>query len=113
DIIRNDPTENVTRPKIGRSLPQAASEHELVRLLNMPSTETLRGLRDRAMLSLTYASGLRVSELIHVTLAEIDLRKGTVSVVGKGEKRRLVPVGDLTLHHIEAYLGARAQNPIQ
>jgi integrase/recombinase XerD len=109
DIIRHDPTENVTRPKIGRTLPQAASEHELLRLLSAPDVTSLRGLRDRAMLSLTYASGLRVSELIHATLREVDLRQGTVSVLGKGEKRRLVPVGVMTLRHLEEYLTARAQ----
>lgn len=107
DLLRDDPTENVSRPKIGRPLPAAAAEHELLRLLKAPDTSTLRGLRDRAMLSLTYAAGLRVSELTGLSLGEIDRRSGTVSTMGKGGKRRIVPVGHLTLGHIEEYLSAR------
>jgi integrase/recombinase XerD len=65
------------------------------------------------MLSLTYAAGLRVSELLSLSLGELDLRRGVVSTVGKGDKRRLVPVGHLTLGHIEEYLQGRAQSPKQ
>lgn len=108
DIVRDDPTENVSRPKIGRPLPAAAAEHELLRLLDQPDTSTLRGLRDRAMLSLTYAAGLRVSELTRLSIGEVDRRSGTVSTMGKGGKRRVVPVGHLSLQHIEEYLAMRA-----
>lgn len=113
DIVRDDPTENVSRPKMGRPLPAAASEHELVRLLEQPDTTTLRGLRDRAMLSLTYAAGLRVSELTRLSVGELDRQRGTVSTLGKGEKRRIVPVGHLTLRHIDEYLEARARSEKQ
>ncbi len=113
DIVRDDPTENISRPKIGRRLPAAASEHELMRLLAAPDTTTLRGLRDRAMLSLTYAAGLRVSELTSLSVGELDRKRGTVSPLGKGEKRRVVPVGHLTLGHIEEYLEARQLNEKQ
>lgn len=113
DLLRDDPTENVCPPKIGRRLPAAAAEHELLRLLNQPDTTTLRGLRDRAMLSLTYAAGLRVSELTGLSVGEIDRRSGTVSTIGKGGKRRVVPVGHLTLEHIEEYLKARESHDQQ
>jgi integrase/recombinase XerD len=113
DIVKDDPTENITGPKLGRPLPAAASEHELLRLLAQPDTNTLRGLRDRAMLSLTYAAGLRVTELVGLALGEIDLKKGTISTLGKGGKRRVVPVGHLTLGHIEEYLAARKAAPKQ
>jgi len=107
DILRDDPTENITSPKIGRPLPSSASEHELLQLLLAPDISTLRGLRDRAMLSLTYAAGLRVSELLSLVVGDLDRRQGTVTTIGKGEKRRTVPVGHLTLKHIEEYLDAR------
>lgn len=113
DLVRNNPTENISGPKIGRPLPSAASEHELLRLLAAPDVSTLRGLRDRAMLSLTYAAGLRVSELLGLSLGELDRSRGTVSTVGKGEKRRLVPVGHLTLEHVEEYLERRSTAPKQ
>lgn len=108
DLVRDDPTENVSRPKIGRPLPAAAAEHELVRLLEAPDTSTLRGLRDRAMLSLTYAAGLRVSELVSLSVGELDRHAGTVSAMGKGGKRRVVPVGHISLRHVEEYLEMRA-----
>jgi integrase/recombinase XerD len=79
----------------------------MLQLLEAPDTSTVRGLRDRAMLSLTYAAGLRVSELIHLQIADVDTRRGTVSTVGKGDKRRVVPIGEITLGHLEAYLEAR------
>lgn len=111
DLLNVDPTENISGPKIGRPLPSAASEHELTLLLNAPDTSTFRGLRDRAMLSLTYASGLRVSELLGLSLGELDKHRGTVSAVGKGDKRRVVPVGQLTLEHIDEYLEKRREQP--
>ncbi|HYO93187.1 MAG TPA: tyrosine-type recombinase/integrase, partial [Polyangiaceae bacterium] len=73
-----------------------------------PDPSTLRGLRDRAMLSVTYAAGLRVSELVSLRLADVDLRRGIVAALGKGSKRRLVPLGEVALQHVEAYLAARA-----
>lgn len=113
ELVKDDPTENIKGPKLGRSLPTAASEHELVRLLEAPDTSTLRGLRDRAMLSLTYAAGLRVSELLSLSLGELDRNRGVVSTLGKGDKRRVVPVGHLTLGHVEEYLKMREEAPKQ
>jgi len=113
DLRADDPTETIKAPKIGRSLPSDASEHELVRLLNEPDVSTLRGLRDRAMLSLTYAAGLRVTELLSLSLGDLDRRKGIVAPLGKGQKRRVVPVGELTLGHIDDYLNARSEHAKQ
>jgi integrase/recombinase XerD len=104
-----DPTELSARPRFGRRLPRTLSEAEVLRLLEAPDTSTLRGLRDRAMLSVTYAAGLRVSELVGLTAGDVDLARGIVSAFGKGGKRRLVPLGNITLDHVQAYLRARAE----
>jgi integrase/recombinase XerD len=104
-----DPTEQSARPRYGRRLPRTLSEAEVLRLLEAPDTTTLRGLRDRAMLSVTYAAGLRVSELVNLTPGDVDLKRGIVSAFGKGGKRRLVPLGSVTLDHLQAYLRARIE----
>jgi len=106
-VLRADPTELAARPRFGRKLPRALGEAEMVTLIDAPSPETLRGLRDRAMLSLMYAAGLRVSELVSLTLGDVDRSRGIVSALGKGNKRRLVPLGEVALDHLAAYLGAR------
>ena len=111
--LTSDPTELSARPRFGRRLPRTLSEAEVLRLLEAPDTSTLRGLRDRAMLSVTYAAGLRVSELVGLTLGDIDLARGIVSAFGKGGKRRLVPLGNITLDHLQAYLRARAEVGIE
>ncbi|MES1175080.1 MAG: site-specific tyrosine recombinase [Myxococcales bacterium] len=105
-----DPTELSARPRFGRRLPRTLSEAEVLRLLEAPDVTTLRGLRDRAMLSVTYAAGLRVSELVGLTPGDVDLKRGVVSAFGKGGKRRLVPLGNVTLDHLRAYLNAREQD---
>ena len=110
-LISRDPSELAARPRLGRRLPSTLGEHEVFRLLSAPDTKKLRGLRDRAMLSLTYAAGLRVSELVQLTLKDLDLERGVVSAFGKGSKRRLVPIGEIALDHVSAYLEARAQAP--
>jgi len=108
-ILSADPTELSARPRFGRRLPRTLSEAEVLQLLAAPDLSTLRGLRDRAMLSVTYAAGLRVSELVGLTPADVDLNRGIVSAFGKGGKRRLVPLGNITLDHLQAYLKARAE----
>jgi len=105
-----DPTLRVERPKIPRSLPKALAEREIERLLAAPDVGTALGLRDRAMLELMYASGLRVSELVGMPLAALNPRQGVLRVTGKGGKDRLVPVGEVALQWINGYLlGARPQ----
>lgn len=110
-VLKHDPSELAARPRIGRRLPSTLGEHEVLRLLAAPDTTKLRGLRDRAMLSLTYASGLRASEVVRLELSDIDLERGVVSALGKGSKRRLVPVGEVALDHVESYLARRAEHP--
>ena len=108
-VLSADPTELSARPRFGRRLPRTLSEAEVLRLLEAPDIETPRGLRDRAMLSVTYAAGLRVSELVGLTAGDVDLNRGVVSAFGKGGKRRLVPLGGQTLEHVQAYLAVRGQ----
>lgn len=110
--LRADPTELAARPRFGRKLPRALGEAEMVTLIEAPPADTLRGLRDRAMLSLMYAAGLRVSELISLTLGDVDRARGIVSAFGKGKKRRLVPLGEVALDHLAAYLEARATHAV-
>ena len=101
-----DPTLLIERPKLPRSLPKALAEREIEGLLQAPDLATPLGLRDRAMLELMYASGLRVSELVELPLAALNTRQGVLRVTGKGGKDRLVPVGELALEHIGTYLAA-------
>lgn len=102
--VDTDPTELVERPKLARKLPRVLSYEEVERLLAAPPEDTARGIRDGAMIHLMYASGLRVSELCALKLGELDRKLGTVSPLGKGGKRRVVPVGQIALERIEAYL---------
>jgi integrase/recombinase XerD len=112
-VLRADPTELAARPRFGRKLPRALGESEMVTLIEAPPPDTLRGLRDRAMLSLMYAAGLRVSELVSLTLGDVDRARGIVSAFGKGKKRRLVPLGEVALDHLSAYLEARNADDAQ
>lgn len=105
--------EGLVTPRIGRRLPRTANEGELLDLLRTPDASTLRGLRDRALLSLTYAAGLRASEVMALQVGDIDFGRGTVIPLGKGNKRRIVPVSELTLEHLRDYLERRKENPRQ
>ena len=99
-----DPTLLIERPRMPRSLPKALAEREIEALLNAPDTATTLGLRNRAMLELMYASGLRVSELVELPLTALNTRQGVLRVTGKGGKDRLVPVGEVALDFINTYL---------
>jgi len=109
--IRSDPTALAARPRIGRKLPRPLSTDEVLELLDAPDRSSLRGLRDRAMLSVAYAAGLRVSELVSLTVGDVDFRRGVVAAFGKGQKRRLVPLGEVALKDLEAYRTALAERP--
>ena len=102
--IAVDPTSLIPLPKVGRSLPKYLSEKDVEALINAPDTLTVLGLRDRAMLEIIYASGLRVSELVELQLSQLNLRQGVVRVQGKGDKQRLVPFGEQASEWIEKYL---------
>lgn len=91
--LAEDPAVHLEAPKLGRPLPGTLSETEVERLLAAPDLNTPLGLRDRAMLELLYASGLRISELISLTTSSVNLQQGVVRVMGKGGKERLVPMG--------------------
>lgn len=110
--LRTDPTELAARPRAGRRLPRALGESEMLALIEAPEPTTLRGLRDRAMLSLMYAAGLRVSELVSLRLGDVDRARGVVSALGKGKKQRLVPLGEVALDHLAAYLTAREAHEV-
>ena len=99
-----DPCARVDAPRIGRSLPAALSEGEVEALLEAPDLESREGLRDRTMLELLYATGLRVSELVNLRLGQVNQQQGVVRVVGKGGKERLVPLGASALDWLERYL---------
>ena len=105
---KDDPTALLEPPRLPRSLPKALAESEIEALLSAPDVATPLGLRDRAMLELMYASGLRVSELTQLPATAINLRQGVLRVTGKGGKERLVPLGEEAQHWVERYLaGAR------
>ena len=102
--MMEDPTALIDAPRIGRSLPNTLSESQVDDLLEAPDTDHMLGLRDRAMLELLYASGLRVSELINLDLSQVNLQMGVVRVIGKGNKERLVPLGDVAVDWVNEYL---------
>ena len=103
--VRNsDPSERIEAPKLGRALPKSLSEAEVEALLVAPSEDTPLGLRDGAMLELLYATGLRVSELVNLTLSQVNLEHGVVRIIGKGGKERLVPLGEEAITRVTRFL---------
>ena len=108
--ITADPTLQVEAPRLPHSLPKSLTEEDIERLLAAPDVETPLGLRDKAMLEALYASGLRVSELVSVGVAQVSQDMGVVRIVGKGAKERLVPLGEEALAWIRRYVAqARPQ----
>ena len=102
--ISIDPSALLESPKLGRPLPKTMSEREVEALLEAPDTDDPLGLRDRAMLELIYATGLRVSELVGLDIFGVNLQQGVVRVTGKGNKERLVPMGEEALSWIITYI---------
>ncbi len=103
NTVSADPCAQVLSPKQGRPLPKAMSEQQVEDLLGAPDVETPLGLRDRAMLETLYATGLRVTELVELSLLEVSLQVGVVRIIGKGNKERLVPLGEQAIDWIERY----------
>lgn len=101
--IAEDPAERIDNPKLSRPLPKSLTEAEVTALLTAPDTGTDLGLRDRAMLEVLYATGLRVSELVGLRCEQLNLQQGVVRVTGKGDRERLVPLGDEAQHWVERY----------
>ena len=108
--IKEDPTLKIQTPKIPKSLPKSLSEDEVEGLLEAPDIKTDVGMRDRSMLELLYACGLRVSELVGIQLTEVILSDGVIRVTGKGSKTRLVPMGEEAVDWIKKYLVESRQN---
>ncbi len=108
--IPADPAAHLEHPKLGRPLPGALSEGEIEALLQAPDVSTATGLRDRAMLELLYATGLRISELVNLEVSALNPRQGVIRVIGKGNKERLVPVGQEALDWVSRFVadGRRA-----
>lgn len=102
-IMDYDPSATIVPPKAGRQLPKFLTEDDVEALLQAPNVETAIGLRDKAMLEVLYASGLRVSELVGLQLGQINLQQGVVRVLGKGRKERLVPLGEEAVEWLLRY----------
>ncbi|MBB1360767.1 MULTISPECIES: site-specific tyrosine recombinase XerD [unclassified Shewanella] len=108
--ISQDPTALIKSPKLVRQLPDTLSEAQIDNLLSEPNIDDPIEYRDKAMLELLYATGLRVTELVSLTMEQISLRQGLVRVMGKGGKERLVPLGELAITAVEQYIKfARAE----
>jgi integrase/recombinase XerD len=103
-VTKSDPTALVDAPKLSRKLPTFLTVAEIDALLAAPDAKTPRGLRDAAMITLMYAAGLRVSELVSLRTSDVDLVRGVVAPLGKGSKRRLVPVAEVAIDLVRRYL---------
>lgn len=101
--VQASPAELLSAPKIGSSLPKYLDAERVDRLLESPDEGSPTGLRDRAMIDVLYACGLRVSELVNLRVADLDELGGTVRVIGKGDKQRLIPIGKTALISVERY----------
>lgn len=102
--IKIDPTALIESPHIGQPLPTSLSENDVELLLDSPEVTNALGFRDRAMLEMLYATGLRVSELVNLKFEQISFRQGVVRIIGKGNKERLVPVGEVAMSWLEDYM---------
>jgi integrase/recombinase XerD len=100
----NDPTSQISMPKIGRPLPKSLTEEEVEALLDAPDTDDALGHRDRTMLEVLYATGLRVTELVSLQLSQVNLNQGVVRVIGKGGRERLIPLGEESLEWLQEFI---------
>ena len=103
NLITEDPSLRIERPKQGKPLPKSLSESDVEKLLEMPDLDRVVEFRDRTMLELLYACGLRVSELVGLTMSQVSLNQGVIRVMGKGSKERLVPMGEEALLWLQRY----------
>ena len=108
-VLEVNPARLVASPRVDRQLPNHLTIEEMIKFIETPETETVLGKRDRAMLELLYASGVRVSELVNLSLIDIDFAHQTVRVKGKGRKERVVPFGEHARRALETYLGVRGE----
>jgi len=110
DLSRNDPVSGVVPPRVPEKLPGALTRDEVEALITSASGSNERQIRNRAMLELLYATGLRVSELVGLDIENVDLKLGFVRVIGKGNKERLIPAGKTALAYVRRYLELRKKN---
>jgi integrase/recombinase XerD len=104
-VVKEDPTAQIAMPKIGRSLPKSLSEEEVESLLNAPVVTDPLGSRDRTMLEVLYATGLRVSELVNLMYSQLNLNQGVIRIVGKGNRERMIPLGEEAVRWLREFLG--------
>lgn len=104
DIIKQDPTELIESPKIGLKLPDTLSIHEIDRIINSIDLSSKNGDRNRAMIETLYSCGLRVSELTHLQISNINFNESYIKVIGKGNKERLAPIGSNAIMYIDKYI---------
>ena len=109
-IISIDPSSDVETPKLLKSIPKSISEKEVETLLAAPDAKTDIGLRDKTMIETLYSCGLRISELINLELLNLNLRQGVIRVIGKGQKERLVPMGDQLINLLDLYISSSRKN---
>ncbi len=102
--LREDPTAQIAMPKVGRSLPKSLTEEEVEALLAAPAVSDPLGHRDRTMLEVLYATGLRVSELVNLKLGQVNLNQGVLRIVGKGNRERLIPLGEEAVQWVQQFL---------
>lgn len=103
-LLDSDPSLHMNTPKVTRRLPKALNVNEVEDLLNSPRTETAHGMRDKAMLEVLYATGIRVSELVSLNVSSVNLGMGFLRVIGKGSKERIIPLGRIAIQFLEEYI---------
>ena len=109
EVRLDNPCQDIKNPKVTKSLPKTLSEADITRLLDTPNVATVRGLRDKAMLEVMYACGLRVSELVNLSLEQVNLNAGWLQITGKGNKTRLIPLGEYAQNALQDYLIRRGE----
>lgn len=107
--ILSDPALNIASPRLPKKLPVFLDESSIARMMELPDQATAPGRRDRAVLEVLYGTGIRLSELIHLELSQFDVANGTLKVLGKGRKERIVPVGSKATRALKDYLSVRSQ----
>src|SRR2546430_580729 len=108
--VHEDPTAQIAMPKIGRSLPKSLTEEEVEALLSAPAVSDPLGNRDRAMLEVLYATGLRVSELVNLRHGQVNINQGVIRILGKGNRERLIPLGEEAMRALKDFdRGARGE----
>lgn len=113
DITKSNPCEKIETPKFVKSIPSSLSENEVEKLLDAPDENTFIGIRDKTMIETLYSCGLRISELVDLEIIHVNLRQGVIRVLGKGQKERLVPMGQKLINLIGIYFSKLEANKIK